>query len=225
VLLNDGQQAITRKVKQVTRQRSSTGTFNLGKYGGARGVAPRRSGRAEEAEGHRTTRPARCGRLGGRERSNEGNTGDHDDPCVNFLCSAAALRAALLTVLVCLFAQINTINNVVEERKTLKRNNSFTGKLANLNIGKPKSPRMKNKEGKKGLVRSVSFSSFEKEEVTFQQTAEEDDSDLHSSSSDDASVETSTHHDSTLIRSKISSEQQSPTSVCYQDIAEERRTS
>ena len=123
-----------------------------------------------------------------------------------------------------MFAQINTINNVVEERKTLRRNSSFSGKLANLNIGKPKSPRMKNKkEGKKGLVRSVSFSSFEKEEVTFQQTAEEDDSDLHSSSSDDASVETSTQHDSTLIRSKISSEQQSPTSVCYQDIAEEQR--
>ncbi len=123
-----------------------------------------------------------------------------------------------------MFGQINTINNVAEERKTLKRNNSFTGKLANLNIGKPKSPRMKNKEGKKGLVRSVSFSSFEKEEVRFK-TEEEDDSDLHSSSSDDASVETSTQHDSTLIRSKISNEQQSPTSVCYQDIAEQRRTS
>ena len=124
-----------------------------------------------------------------------------------------------------MFAQINTINNVVEERKTLKRNNSFSGKLANLNIGKPKSPRMKSNEAKKGLVRSVSFSSFEREEVTFQQTAEEDDSDLHSSSSDDASVETSTQQDSTSIRSKISSEQQSPTSVCFGDIAEQRRSS
>jgi len=60
-------------------------------------------------------------------------------------------------------AQLNTIHNVVEERKTLKRSNSFTGKLAGLSIGK-RSPLLK----KKGLTRSVSFTALVFEEVQFE---------------------------------------------------------
>ena len=80
--------------------------------------------------------------------------------------------------------QLNTIHNLVEEQKTLKRSSSFAGKLANLSIGKARS--RSKKDGKKGLVRSVSFSHIEREEVTFEENGPQH-VDLDASSSEDTS--------------------------------------
>jgi len=116
-------------------------------------------------------------------------------------------------------AQLNTIHNVVEERKTLKRSNSFTGKLAGLIIGK-RSPLLK----KKGLTRSVSFTALVFEEVQFEAEEPEvfdafSDANEFPASPDGCSV-------SPLMFSSYQSEtieyeqnvQLSPTSTCFGDI-------
>jgi hypothetical protein len=68
--------------------------------------------------------------------------------------------------------QLNTIQNIVEERKTMKRSNSFSGKLANLSIGNSTGKKTSkisadSPDTKCRLSRSVSFSTFEREEHTF----------------------------------------------------------
>lgn len=80
--------------------------------------------------------------------------------------------------------QMNTIHNVAEERKTLKRSNSISGKLANLSISKKNSPRLQKKNAKKG--RTVSFSSSERQELEFDDLISDLDTDLDTSSSEDS---------------------------------------
>ena len=108
--------------------------------------------------------------------------------------------------------QLNTIQNVVEERKTLQRSNSFSNKLANLTIGKTmrrSKSNDKDKEKKKGLTRSVSFSDFEREERTYSTEIPDDENEVDSSSSDG-------DLECTLGAPKASFEL-SPTSVCVDD--------
>jgi len=78
--------------------------------------------------------------------------------------------------------QLNTIQNIVEERKTMKRSNSISGKLANLSIGKTMK-RTNSPDTKSRLfpARCVSFSTFEREEHTFDSCC---DADLYCSSED-----------------------------------------
>jgi hypothetical protein len=77
--------------------------------------------------------------------------------------------------------QLNTIHNLVEEQKTLKRSASFAGKLANMSIGKVRGK--SKRDLKKGLTRSVSFHHNEREEVTFE------DCDDRADSSEDTTCE------------------------------------
>jgi hypothetical protein len=99
--------------------------------------------------------------------------------------------------------QLNTIHNVVEERKTLKRTNSFSGKLANLSIGKKRGERKKT-----GLARSVSFSSLEREELTF---------DAGCSCEAFSPEEHGYHAAMQLVKDNGGQFQFSPTSVCVDD--------
>ena len=106
--------------------------------------------------------------------------------------------------------QLNTIQNVVEERKTLQRSNSFSNKLANLTIGKTmRRSKSAEKEKKKGLTRSVSFSDFEREERTYSREIPDDENEVDSSSSD-GDLECS------LVAPPASFEL-SPTSACVDD--------
>ena len=99
---------------------------------------------------------------------------------------------------------------MVEERKTLRRSNSISGKLANLSIGKQRSPRLRQKQKeKKGLTRSVSFSDMEKEVFTFE--------DPSADGNDATDVETSFDDGAALDLQQKSSLQLSPTSVCCGD--------
>ena len=91
----------------------------------------------------------------------------------------------------------------------MKRSNSISGKLANLSIGKPRSPRLRQKQKeKKGLTRSVSFCDMEKEEFTFEDPSADgnDETDVETSSDDGAALD--------LQKSAV---QFSPTSVCCGD--------
>jgi hypothetical protein len=159
-------------------------------------VVARFDGEDEEDEAGDRASGARGG-LGGRERCYEGYAGAHafffgdargccdDNQCVRVdICDSAVgqwMRGR--TDVFCVCVQLNTIHNVAEERKTMKRSNSLSGKLANLSISKKHSPRLqkKSKDGKKGLTRTVSFSSSERQELEF-----DDDTDLDTSSSEDS---------------------------------------
>lgn len=91
----------------------------------------------------------------------------------------------------------------MEERKTLKRTNSFSGKLANLSIGKKRGERKKT-----GLARSVSFSSLEREELTF---------DAGCSCEAFSPEEHGYHAAMQLVKDNEGQFQFSPTSVCVDD--------
>ena len=82
--------------------------------------------------------------------------------------------------------QLNTMHNLVEEQKTLKRSSSFAGKLANLSIGKSRSN--SKRDAKKGLARSVSFHHIEREEMIFQNFGDQN-AEIDASSSEDTSEE------------------------------------
>jgi hypothetical protein len=71
--------------------------------------------------------------------------------------------------------QLNTIQNVVEERKTMKRSNSLSGKLANLRIGKTmKRTNSPDRKCRPSPTRSVSFRTCEREEHTFDSCSDGD---------------------------------------------------
>ena len=82
--------------------------------------------------------------------------------------------------------QLNTIQNIVEERKTMKRSNSLSGKLANLSIGKTlKRTNSPDRKCRLSPTRSVSFRTCEREEHTFDSCS---DGDLDRSSEDVSEV-------------------------------------
>ena len=144
----------------------------------------------------------------------------------------ALLPEKLVANLTCTYKQLNTIHNVVEERKTLKHSNSFSGKLANLSIGK-------KKETKKALTRSVSFSTLEREEHTFDQEEHAFDPGCYMDL-DCTSEDVRGHHAATTIAEESPTQmvkesemesrpkekesqmesQPSPTSSCFDDSAE-----
>ncbi len=125
----------------------------------------------------------------------------------------APLPKKLVANLTGTFKQLNTIHNVVEERKTLKHSNSFSGKLANLSIGK-------KKERKKSFTRSVSFSTLEREEHTFDK--EEHTFDAGCDMDLDCTSEDVRGHDAATNMAKAMEmeSQPSPTSSCFDDSAE-----
>jgi hypothetical protein len=133
----------------------------------------------------------------------------------------APLPENLVASLTGTYKQLNTIHNVVEERKILKHSNSFSGKLANLSIAK-------KKEKKKAFTRSVSFSTLEREEHTFDKEEHMSDAgcyiDLDCTSEDvrDHHAETEMANESpTKMEKEIEMESQpSPTSSCFDDSAE-----
>ena len=91
-----------------------------------------------------------------------------------------------------LHAQLNTMHNVAEDKKTLKRSNSLQGKLEHLakTISPISSRSKKEKQGKAAgkLSRSVSFSTVVSEERAFNQNrpAAGEQEDVDDCSSDDA---------------------------------------
>ena len=132
----------------------------------------------------------------------------------------APLPKKLVANLTCTFKQLNTIHNVVEERKTLKHSNSFSGKLANLSIGK-------KKERKKSFTRSVSFSTLEREEHTFDKEEHIFDvgcyMDLDCTSEDVrghlAATEMAKESPTKMEKESEMESQPSPTSSCFDDSA------